>query len=52
MKPDKLDIKIQEAAAKQEVPFPEEAWNALEKKLDEQMPQNKKDKRNSKRKKK
>ena len=45
MKPDKLDIKIQEAAAKQEVPFPEEAWNALEKKLDEQMPQNKKDKR-------
>lgn len=45
MKPDKLDIKIQEAAAQHQVPFPEDAWNAMEKKLDEEMPQNKKNRK-------
>ena len=43
MKPDKFDIKIQEAAAQSEVAYDEQAWSAMEKLLDEKMPQNKKD---------
>jgi hypothetical protein len=45
MKPDKLDIKIQEAAAQNEPAYTEEAWSAMEKLLDEKMPQKKKDKK-------
>lgn len=45
MKPDKLDIKIQEAAAHNETLFTEEAWSAMEKLLDEKMPQQKKGKK-------
>ena len=44
MKPDKFDIKIQQAAAQYESVYNEEAWDAMEKLLDEKMPQ-KKDKR-------
>ena len=44
MKPDPLDIKIQEAAAQYESVYNEQAWDAMEKLLDEKMPQ-KKDKR-------
>ncbi|MGN6267629.1 MAG: hypothetical protein ACTHM5_18260 [Ginsengibacter sp.] len=43
MKPDKFDIKIQEAAAQSEVAYDEQAWSAMEKLLDEKMPQKKKD---------
>ncbi len=43
MKPDKFDIKIQEAAAQSEAAYDEQAWSAMEKLLDEKMPQNKKD---------
>jgi len=43
MKPDKFDIKIQEAAALSEAAYDEQAWSAMEKLLDEKMPQNKKD---------
>ena len=43
MKPDKLDIKIQEAAAQNEAAYDEQAWSAMEKLLDEKMPQKKKD---------
>jgi hypothetical protein len=45
MKPDKLDIKIQEAAAQSEAAYDEQAWSAMEKLLDEKMPQKKKDKK-------
>lgn len=45
MKPDKFDIKIQEAAAQNYPAYDEQAWNAMEKLLDEEMPQEKKDKR-------
>ncbi len=45
MKPDKLDIKIQEAAAQNEPIYNERAWNAMEKLLDKEMPQKKKEKR-------
>jgi len=45
MKPDKFDLKIQEAAAQNEPAYDEQAWNAMEKLLDEEMPQSKKDKR-------
>jgi hypothetical protein len=44
MKPDQLDIKIKEAAEQYESVYNEEAWDAMEKLLDEKMPQ-KKDKR-------
>lgn len=44
MKPDPLDIKIQEAAAQYESVYNEQAWDAMQKLLDEKMPQ-KKDKR-------
>ncbi|MEO8962402.1 MAG: hypothetical protein ABI325_10995, partial [Ginsengibacter sp.] len=44
MKPDKLDIKVQEAAAQYEPVYNEQAWSSMEKLLDEEMPQ-KKDKR-------
>jgi hypothetical protein len=45
MKPDQLlDIKIQEAAAQYESVYKEQAWDVMEKLLDEKMPQ-KKDKR-------
>ncbi|MGN6339777.1 MAG: hypothetical protein ACTHML_02345 [Ginsengibacter sp.] len=43
MKPDKFDIKIQEAAAQNEAAYDEQAWSAMEKLLDEKMPQKKKD---------
>ena len=43
MKPDKFDIKIQEAAAQNEAAYDEQAWSAMEKLLDEEMPQKKKD---------
>src|SRR5690242_14370606 len=43
MKPDKLDIKIQEAAAQNEAAYDEQAWAAMEKLLDKEMPQKKKD---------
>lgn len=43
MKPDKFDIKIQEAAAHNEPAYNELEWNAMEKLLDEEMPQQKKD---------
>ena len=45
MKPDKLDIKIQEAAAQNEPAYNERAWSDMEKLLDKEMPQKKKDKR-------
>lgn len=45
MKPDKFDIKIQQAAAQYESVYNEQAWDAMEKLLDEEMPQKKKDKR-------
>lgn len=45
MKPDRLDIKIREAAAHDEPAFTEEAWNTMEKLLDKKMPVEKKDKR-------
>ena len=44
MKPDKIDIKAQEAAAQYEPVYNEQAWSSMEKLLDEEMPQ-KKDKR-------
>jgi hypothetical protein len=43
MKPDKLDIKIQEAAAHNEPAHNQREWDAMEKLLDEEMPQQKKD---------
>src|SRR5665213_3661377 len=45
MKPDKLDIKIQEAAAQNEPAYNERAWSDMEKLLDKEMPQKKKEKR-------
>ncbi len=45
MKPDKLDIKIQEAAAQNKLAYNERAWSDLEKLLDKEMPQKKKEKR-------
>ena len=45
MKPDKFDIKIQEAAAQNEAAYDEQAWSAMEKLLDEKMPQKKKRKK-------
>ena len=45
MKPDKFDLKIQEAAAQNEPAYDDQAWDAMEKLLDEEMPQSKKDKR-------
>lgn len=45
MNPDKLDIRIQEAAAQNEPAYTEEAWSAMEKLLDEKMPQKKKEKK-------
>src|SRR5665213_2817698 len=45
MKPDKLDIKIQEAAAQNEPAYNEQAWSSMEKLLDKEMPQKKKEKR-------
>lgn len=45
MKPDKLDIKIQQAAAQSEPVYDEQAWSAMEKLLDEKMPQKKNNKR-------
>ncbi len=45
MKPDKLDIRIQEAAAQHNPTYTDEAWSAMEKLLDEKMPQQKKEKR-------
>ena len=43
MKPDKFDIKIQEAVAQNEAAYDEKAWSAMEKLLNEKMPQKKKD---------
>ena len=45
MKPDKLDIKIQDAAAQNEPAYNEQAWSSMEKLLDKEMPQKKKEKR-------
>lgn len=45
MKPDKLDIKIQEAATQNEPAYNERAWSDMEKLLDKEMPQKKKEKR-------
>ena len=45
MKPDKLDIKIQEAAAQNEPEYNERAWSDMERLLDKEMPQKKKDKK-------
>lgn len=45
MKPDKLDIKIQEAAARNDPAYNELAWSSMVKLLDKEMPQQKKDKR-------
>lgn len=45
MKPDKLDMKIQEAAAQNEPAYNERAWSDMEKLLDKEMPQKKKEKR-------
>ncbi len=45
MTPDKFDKKIQDAAAQHEPPFTEEAWDAMQKVLDEKMPVKKKDKK-------
>ena len=45
MKPDRFDIKIQEAAAHNEPAYNEREWDAMEKLLDEEMPQQKKDTR-------
>src|SRR6185437_10217656 len=45
MKPDNLDIKIQEAAAQNEPDYNERAWSDMEKLLDKEMPQKKKDKK-------
>lgn len=45
MKPDKLDIKIQEAASQYAPAYTDEAWNAMEKLLDDKMPPQKKRKR-------
>ncbi|HEY9342419.1 MAG TPA: hypothetical protein VIQ23_12610 [Hanamia sp.] len=44
MKPDKLDIKIQEAAARNDPAYNELAWSSMVKLLDKEMPQQKKDK--------
>lgn len=45
MKPDKLDIKIQEAAAHNTPAYNELAWSSMESLLDKEMPQQKKDKK-------
>jgi hypothetical protein len=45
MKPDKLDIKIQEAAVHSDSAYNELAWSSMVKLLDKEMPQQKKDKR-------
>ncbi len=45
MKPDKLDIKIQDAAAQNEPAYNERAWSSMEKLLDKEMPQKKKEKK-------
>lgn len=45
MKSDKLDIKIQEAATHIDPAYNELAWSSMEKLLDKEMPQQKKDKR-------
>lgn len=45
MKPDKLDIKFQEAAAQNVPEYNERAWSDMEKLLDKEMPQKKKEKR-------
>ncbi len=45
MKPDKLDIKIQEAASHNDPAYLEGAWSAMEMLLDKEMPQTKKDNR-------
>ncbi|HEV2832225.1 MAG TPA: hypothetical protein VGW31_09630 [Hanamia sp.] len=45
MKPDKLDIKIQEAAAHNDSAYNELAWSRMQNLLDKEMPQKKKDQR-------